>query len=32
MVRDPEPVTIEHVLDQFDYARKLVGLEHVAVG
>ncbi len=32
MVRDREPVTIEHVLDHFDYARKLVGVEHLAVG
>ena len=31
-MRDREPVTIEHVLDQFDYARKLVGVEHLAVG
>jgi len=32
MVRDREPVTIEHVLDQFDYARKLAGVEYLAVG
>ncbi len=32
MVRDREPVTLEHVLDHFDYARKLVGVEHLAVG
>ncbi len=32
MVRDREPVTIEDVLDQFDYAAKLVGVEHIAVG
>jgi membrane dipeptidase len=32
MVRDREPVTIDHVLDHFDYARKLVGVEHLAVG
>jgi len=32
MVRDREPVTIEHVLDHFDYARKLAGVEHLAVG
>lgn len=32
MVRDREPVSIEHVLDHFDYARKLVGVEHLAVG
>jgi membrane dipeptidase len=32
MVRDREPVTIEHVLDHVDYVAKLVGVEHVAVG
>ena len=32
MVREQEPVTIEHVLDHVDYAAKLVGVEHVAVG
>ncbi len=32
MDRDREPVTIEHVLDQFDYVRKLVGVQHLAVG
>jgi membrane dipeptidase len=32
MVRDREPVTIEDVLDHFDYAAKLVGVEHLAVG
>jgi membrane dipeptidase len=32
MVREEEPVTIEHVLDHVDYAAKLVGVEHVAVG
>ena len=32
MVRDREPVTLEHVLDHFDYVRKLVGVEHLAVG
>jgi membrane dipeptidase len=32
MVREHEPVTIEHVLDHVDYAAKLVGVEHVAVG
>ena len=31
-VRATEPVTIEHVLDHLDYASKLVGVEHVAVG
>jgi membrane dipeptidase len=30
--RDREPVTIEHVLDQFDHVAKLVGVEHVGVG
>lgn len=32
MVREQEPVTIEHVLDHVDYAAKLVGVEHVGVG
>jgi membrane dipeptidase len=31
-VRATEPTTIEHVLDHFDYAAKLVGVEHVGVG
>jgi len=31
-VRATEPVTIEHVLDHFDYAARLVGVEHLAVG
>ncbi|HEY6288548.1 MAG TPA: membrane dipeptidase, partial [Nitrospiraceae bacterium] len=31
-VRALEPVTIEHVLDHFDYVSKLVGTEHLAVG
>jgi len=32
MVREEEPVTIEHVLDHVDHAAKLVGVEHVGVG
>jgi membrane dipeptidase len=32
MVREQEPVTVEHVIDHIDYAAKLVGVEHVAVG
>lgn len=32
MVRDAEPVTVEHVVDHFDHVAKLVGIEHVAVG
>ena len=32
MVRETEPVTIEHALDHVDYAAKLVGVEHVGVG
>jgi membrane dipeptidase len=32
MNRDREPVTIEHVLDHFDHAARLVGVQHVAVG
>jgi len=32
MVRDREPVDTANVLDHFDYVRKLVGVEHLAVG
>jgi membrane dipeptidase len=32
MVRNSEPVTIEHVLDHVDYVAKLAGLEHVGIG
>ncbi len=32
MVRDSEPVTVEHIIDHFDHVAKLVGIEHVAVG
>ncbi len=32
MVRDREPVGIENALDHFDYVRKLVGVEYLAVG
>jgi membrane dipeptidase len=32
MVRDREPVGIANVLDHFDYVRKLVGVEYLAVG
>ncbi len=32
MVRDREPVTIEHVIDHVDHVAKLVGVEHVAIG
>lgn len=32
MVRDREPVSLENALDHFDYVRKLVGVEYVAVG
>ena len=32
MVRDREPVGIDNVLDHFDYVRKLVGVEHLAIG
>ncbi|MGE0439231.1 MAG: dipeptidase [Gemmatimonadales bacterium] len=32
MIRPDEPVTVEHVLDHFDYVAKLVGVEHLAVG
>ena len=32
MVRETEPVTVEHVVDHVDHVAKLVGIEHVAVG
>ena len=32
MVHPKEPVTVEHVLDHFDYVKKLVGVQHLAVG
>lgn len=32
IVREQEPVTIEHAIDHIDHIRKLVGVEHVAVG
>ncbi len=32
LVRDREPVGIANVLDHFDYVRKLVGVEYLAVG
>jgi membrane dipeptidase len=32
MVRQQEPVTVEHVLDHVDHIVKLVGVQHVAVG
>ena len=32
LVREQEPVTIEHVLDHIDHVRKLVGVQHVAIG
>ena len=32
MVRNSEPVTLEHVLDHVDYVSKLAGVEHVGIG
>ena len=32
MLKVDEPVTIEHALNHFDYAIKLVGVEHVGIG
>jgi len=32
LIRDKEPVTIEHVLDHFDHIARLVGIEHAAIG
>ena len=31
-VKGDEPTTVEHVLDHFDYVRKLIGPEHLGVG
>jgi membrane dipeptidase len=31
-VKGSEPTTVEDVLDQFDYVRKLIGAEHLGVG
>jgi membrane dipeptidase len=32
MVRETEPVTVEHALDHIDHVAKLVGVEHVGIG
>jgi membrane dipeptidase len=32
MVRGEEPVTVEHLLDHFDYVTRLVGIQHVGIG
>jgi membrane dipeptidase len=32
MVRETEPVTVDHAIDHIDHAMKLVGVEHVAIG
>ncbi|HNV73997.1 MAG TPA: membrane dipeptidase [Gemmatimonadaceae bacterium] len=32
MVSPTEPVTVEHALNHFDHVRKLVGIEHLAMG
>jgi len=32
MIRDSEPVTVEHFLDQIDHAVKVAGVEHVGIG
>jgi len=32
MLHPEEPVTVEHALNHFDHVRKLVGVEHLAVG
>lgn len=32
MLHEDEPVTIEHALDHFDHVRRLVGVQHLAVG
>lgn len=32
MIRDREPVTVEHFLDHVDHVARLVGVEHVGIG
>ena len=32
MIREKEPVTIEHFLDHIDYVAQLVGVEYVGIG
>ena len=32
MVKEHEPVTVDDVIDHFDYVSKLVGIEHLGVG
>ena len=32
MVKGSEPVTVDHVIDNFDHVRDLVGIEHVGIG
>jgi membrane dipeptidase len=32
MVKEPEPVSVDDVVDHFDYVSKLAGFEHVGVG
>jgi membrane dipeptidase len=32
LVREEEPVALEHVLDHFDHVARLVGVEHVGIG
>lgn len=32
MVKEHQPVTVDDVIDHFDYVSKLVGIEHVGVG
>lgn len=32
MIRSEPPVTVEHVVDHFDYVARLVGVEHVGIG
>ena len=31
-VSDKEPTTVDSVIDNFDYVRKLIGVEHLGVG
>ena len=32
MIREKEPVTIEHFLNHIDHVAQLVGIEHVGIG
>jgi len=31
-IRDHDPTTLDHLIDHFDYARRLIGIQHLAIG